>query len=101
MKVTPAQRAEFERRGVPNVRAILAGAPSSVRSEISLEIPGAERGPLRGEIEEWLREQDAKAERTSEAKHAELMLWAKIAGIGAVIGAVAAVIAVILALQAL
>jgi hypothetical protein len=92
----PAVLKELERRGVSNVRLLLQNPDAAgVGRQAIVRLGTSGHDPPRGDVEDWLRGQEEAAERISVSRHRQLMRWAKIAGVGAVVGAVAAAAGVI------
>lgn len=96
MSLNPKAIAELERRGARNIRLLLqdremAGGGATAIVKLGL----SDADPMRSDVENWLRAQDDASESLASERHAQLMSWAKIAGIAAVVGAVAAIAAVI------
>ena len=93
MPLLPKQLAELEHRGPANVRDLLRNSGSGQGACIRL---GTRDGdPLRSDIEAWLYEKDRERDGRDAARYAELLLWGKIAGVAAIIGALAAVVAAV------
>jgi hypothetical protein len=91
MSLDPRTRAELERVGVDVVRGKLACSGSGRGASVRLDVAGAP-DPSRGEVEDWLAEQDAGAERTAATRHRQILFWAKVAAISGIVAAVASVI---------
>jgi hypothetical protein len=95
MSLDPRTRADLERLGVDVVRGILAnpsrsgsGRGATVRLEVA-----AMPDPNRGEVEDWLAEQDATAAGITGRRHDQLLFWARVAAIAAIVAAIASAIA--------
>jgi|SRR6516162_5630082 hypothetical protein len=94
MTLDPRIRAELERRGPANVRALLVGLGGGVgrNTPVPLQLPAGVPDPLRGDVEDWLREKEREAEGVAR----RTLKWAKIAGLAAIIfGIVTALIGIV------
>jgi len=84
----PRTRAERERRGVENVRLLIANtqwAGAGEESEVLLgggNIPK----PNRGQVERWLAEQGTAAAREEKHRHDQVRRWAMAATIAGILG---------------
>jgi hypothetical protein len=91
MALDPLIRAELERLGPANVKELLrTGAGSGRNAPVAVQLAGVP-DPIRGDVEDWLREK----EREGEAVTRDTLKWAKTAGIAAIIGVVAGIIGAI------
>ena len=93
----PRIRAELARRGPANVRALLIGLGGGVarNTPVPLQLPARVPVPLRGDVEDWLREKEQEAERD---RH-DTLKWAKIAGWAAIIGVIVGIAAIVVTLR--
>lgn len=102
MTLAPQVRAELERRGIASVRELLWNATGPGQgSSVSLHAPNIPN-PLRGEVEEWLREKEAAVETLATSRHQEQIAvgedavrWARWAFWAALVSAVIAGIALL------
>lgn len=86
MTLSKEQRAELDSMGAANVRLHLAGWTGAGRNS---EVPGLRsRDVLRGDVYDWLAEQDAKEERRQSSTHLHAVIgaWAGVIGILVAIG---------------
>jgi hypothetical protein len=90
----PRTRAELERRGVANVRVLIANDNWVGAGEQSaVEIGGGDiPKPSRAQVERWLNEQDQAAAALLTSRHRQVMLWAIAATIAGIIGVIIAVL---------
>lgn len=78
-------RAELERRGVNNIRSLIASM-SPVGPSVIVPIGLNENNPAARDVEDWLREKDLEADRLAAERHREQVSaarqgvrWAKLA----------------------
>lgn len=74
-----------------------ARADSEPRADVGTQLGGVSDS-MRRDVQDWLRETELSAETLATLRHNQVMRWAKIAGVAAVIGALAAIAAAIVPL---
>jgi hypothetical protein len=85
MTLDPRVRDELERRGPANVRDLLRDTGPGPNTSVYVPVEDAPQ-PRRFEVEDWLREKEQAAERLASTRHDQLLWWARIAGVAAVLG---------------
>jgi hypothetical protein len=99
MALHPEALKELERRGAGNIRRMMqTGEFIGTGPGAFVPIGLGDRNPRRNETEDWLAGKERGEERLGFDRHEQLLLWTKIAGVAAIIGAVAAIAAVIVPL---
>jgi hypothetical protein len=107
MALSPQVREELQRLGPATVRARLATSPPNSQGRQQIVLIGPQGlYPARGDVEDWLREQDEEIDRRSASRHREgikvgqeAVIWARRAFWAAVISIVIAVVVGLLSLK--
>ncbi len=90
----PRTRAELERRGVANVRLLIANDNwVGAGEQAAVEIGGGEiPRPSRAQVERWLNEQDRAEAALLASRHRQVMFWAIAATIAGIVGVLVSIL---------